>query len=197
MPNSPVPRKFPDGPAATGKPPDVRTFPVPGASRPRLRRNGRFGSIRSAMNGKPQPISIGADGVDAEKIVGEILARVAERRAQGAYDDETAARAERNNILTMKDDEEFLDRYLACLRQVVPVDINDFPIVERRSFFAPLSKAVKKVLWKLLKFYTFRLWSQQNQTNGVLLAAIETMHRRHKAETDALKARIAALENKG
>ena len=149
------------------------------------------------MNERTPAISIGADGVDAEKIVSEILARVAEKRAQGAYDDETVARAERNNILTMKDDEEFLDRYLACLRQVVPVDINDFPIVERRSFFAPLSKAVKKVLWKLLKFYTFRLWSQQNQTNGVLLAAVETMHRRHKTEIEALKARIAELEKRG
>lgn len=146
------------------------------------------------MNGQSPILSIGADGVDAEKIVGEILARVAEKRAQGAYDDEAVARAERNNLFSMKDDEEFLDRYLSCLRQVVPVDINDFPIVERRSLFAPLSKAVKKVLWKLLKFYTFRLWSQQNQTNGVLLAALETMHRRHKAEVDGLKARIEALE---
>ena len=148
------------------------------------------------MNGQPPIISIGADGVDAKKIVEEILARVAEKRAQGAYDDETVARAERNNLFSLKDDEEFLDRYLLCLRQVVPVDINDFPIVERRSRFAPVSKAVKKVLWKLLKFYTYRLWSQQNQTNGVLLAAIETMHRRHKDEVAALKARIAALEAK-
>ena len=149
------------------------------------------------MNEEPKPaIVIGADGVDAKAIVDEILARVAEKRAQGAYDDETVARAERYNLLSMKDDEEFLDRYLACLRQVVTVDINDFPIGERRSPIAPLSKAVKKVLWKLLKFYTYRLWSQQNQTNGILLAAIETMHRRHKEEVAALKARIAALEAK-
>ena len=149
------------------------------------------------MNEQPKPaISIGADGVDAKKIVEEILASVAEKRARGEYDDETVARAERNNIFSMKDDEEFLDRYLACLRQVVPVDINDFPIVERRSALAPLSKAVKKVLWKLLKFYTYRLWSQQNQTNGVLLGVIETMHRRHREEIEALKARIAALEAK-
>ena len=147
------------------------------------------------MNEQPKPaISIGADGVDAKAIVDEILARVAEKRAQGAYDDETVARAERNNIFSMKDDEEFLDRYLACLRQVVTVDINDFPIVERRSPLAPLAKAVKKVLWKLLKFYTYRLWSQQNQTNGVLLAALETMHRRHKEEVAALEARLAKLE---
>ena len=146
------------------------------------------------MNGQPPIISIGADGVDAKKVVDEILARVAEKRAQGDYDDETVARAERNNLLSMKNDEEFLDRYLACLRQVVSVDINDFPISERRSALAPLSKAVKKILWKLLKFYTYRLWSQQNQTNGVLLAAIETMHRRHKEEIAALQARLDKLE---
>ena len=148
------------------------------------------------MNEPTSGIRIGADGVDAEKIVEEIRARVAEKRAQGAYDDETAARAERYNLLSMKDDEEFLDRYLSCLRQVVAVDINDFPIVERRSLFAPLSRAVKKVLWKLLKFYTYRLWSQQNQTNGVLLAAIEIMDRRHRKEVADLKARIEALESR-
>ncbi len=148
------------------------------------------------MNGQPPIISIGADGIDAKAVVDEILARVAEKRERGEYDDETVARAEKNNLLSMKDDEEFLDRYVACLRQVVPVDINDFPIAERRSLFAPLSKAVKKVLWKLLKFYTYRLWSQQNQTNGVLLGVIETMHRRHREEVEALKARISALEAK-
>ena len=89
------------------------------------------------MNGQPPIISIGADGVDAKAVVDEILARVAEKRAQGEYDDKTVARAERNNLFSMKDDEEFLDRYLACLRQVVPVDINDFPIAERRSRSSP------------------------------------------------------------
>ena len=148
------------------------------------------------MNDELPAISIGADGIDARKLEEEILAAVAAKRAAGVYDDDIARRAERNNLLTLKDDAEFMERYLACLRQIVPVDINDFEILERRSAFAPLSKALKKVIWKLLKFYTFRLWSQQNQTNGVLLAAIEIMDRRHKKELAALEARIAALEAK-
>lgn len=139
-------------------------------------------------------IQIGADGIDVHALEAEILASVAQKRAQGAYDDALVARAERNNILTMKDDEAFLEQYLACLRQIVPVDINDFEILERRSRLAPLMKALKKVIWKLLKFYTYRLWSQQNQTNNVLLAAIEIMNRRHEAELKALKDRIAKLE---
>ena len=141
-------------------------------------------------------IRIGADGIDVHRIEEEILASVAEKRARGVYDDAAVARAERNNLLTLKDDESFMERYLLCLRQIVPVDINDFEILERRSRLAPLSKALKKVIWKLLKFYTFRLWSQQNQTNNVLLAAIEIMDRRHKKEVADLKARIEALEGK-
>ena len=152
----------------------------------------------AAMNDETtQPaIRIGADGIDVHRIEEQILASVAEKRARGVYDDAAVARAERNNLLTLKDDESFMERYLLCLRQIVPVDINDFEILERRSRLAPLSKALKKVIWKLLKFYTFRLWSQQNQTNNVLLAAIEIMDRRHKKEVADLKARIEALEGK-
>ena len=150
------------------------------------------------MNDEPtQPaIRIGADGIDVHRIEEQILASVAEKRARGVYDDAAVARAERNNLLTLKDDESFMERYLLCLRQIVPVDINDFEILERRSRLAPLSKAVKRTIWKLLKFYTYRLWSQQNQTNDVLLAAIEIMDRRHKKEVAELKARIEALESR-
>ena len=152
----------------------------------------------AAMNDETtQPaIRIGADGIDVHRIEEEILASVAKKRAAGVYDDDIVARAERNNLLTLKDDETFMEQYLVCLRQIVPVDINDFEILERRSRLAPLSKALKKVIWKLLKFYTFRLWSQQNQTNNVLLAAIEIMDRRHKKEVADLKARIEALESR-
>lgn len=150
------------------------------------------------MNDEPtQPaIRIGADGIDVHKIEEEILAAVADKRAQGLYDENLAARAEKNNLLTIKDDETFMEQYLVCLRQIVPVDINDFEILERRSRFAPISKAIKKVVWKMLKFYTYRLWSQQNQTNNVLLAAIEIMDRRHRKEIADLKTRIEELEKK-
>ena len=149
------------------------------------------------MNETTQPaIAIGADGIDVHRLEEEILAAVADKRARGVYDDDVVARAERNNILTLQDDEEFMEQYLACLRQIVPVDINDFDIVERRGALAPVLVRLKKAIWKLLKFYTYRLWSQQNQTNDVLLAAIEIMDRRHKKEVAELKARIEALESR-
>lgn len=142
----------------------------------------------------PPAIQIGADGIDVHALEERILDTVADKRAAGVYDDEVVARAERNNVLLLQDDAEFMDQYLACLGQIVPVDINDFEIPERRGRLAPVLVRLKKGIWKLLKFYTYRLWSQQNQTNAVLLAAIEIMQRRHKAEISELNERMAALE---
>ena len=104
------------------------------------------------------------------------------------------ARAERNNLLTLKDDASFMEQYLLCLRQIVAVDINDFEIIEKRGRVAPALVRLKKAIWKLLKFYTFRLWSQQNQTYALLLAAVEIMETRHRREIAGLRERIAKLE---
>ncbi len=148
------------------------------------------------MNSQKTSVSIGADGIDAQQIVSQILEEVDRKRQAGVYDEARVARAERNNLLTLKDDATFMEQYILCLRQIVPVDINDFEIIEKRSRVAPLIVKLKKTIWKLLKFYTFRLWSQQNQTNALLLAAIEIMESRHKREVSELKARIDKLEEK-
>lgn len=139
-------------------------------------------------------IQIGAPGLDVERIVEQIREQVARKRAEGAYDDPDIARAERHNLLNLKDDDEFLQRYLACLRQTVMVDINDFEIVERRARFSHLLVALKRTLWKLLRFYTFRLWSQQNQVNNMLLAALDVTESRFRDRVRKLEARIAELE---
>lgn len=141
-------------------------------------------------------MTIGADGIDVAKIVAELQARVAEKRAQGAYDDARVARAEKHNLLNLQDDDTFLDHYLTCLRQIVPVDINDFEIFERRPRFAKFFVRLKKGIWGLLRFYTFRLWSQQNQTNAVLLAAIEMLNTRNANRIRALEQRVAELEGR-
>lgn len=139
-------------------------------------------------------VDLHADGVDADAIVQALRERVAENRRKGLYDDPAVERAERYNLLNLQDDEAFMERYLACLRHVVSVDINDFTIFERRARFSRLLVAFKTVIWKLLRFYTYRLWSQQNEINGVLLAAIEIGENRARLRMEALEARIAALE---
>jgi hypothetical protein len=141
-------------------------------------------------------LEMGAPGVDTAKIVEEIQATVARKTDEGVYADARIAKAERTNLVNLRNEKEFLEFYLKCLRDSVFVDISDFKIHERRRFFAPLLVALKTVIWKLLKFYTYRLWSQQNQVNGLLVTAIEGLDEQYGTKIKQLEQRIAELEKR-
>lgn len=137
---------------------------------------------------------VGAEGVDVESIVADVQAAVEEKARQGAYDDPRLARAERANLLNLEGAEDLPGWYLDALADSVQVDINDFEIRERRARFGGLLVALKRLIWKLLRFYTYRLWSQQNQVNGLLFAAIEATENRYHEKIAELEKRVAELE---
>ncbi len=139
---------------------------------------------------------IGAAGIDAKAIVERIRATVADKMERGLYTDARVGRAEFTNLESLKSEDDFLSFYLECLRDAVFIDINDFEIIERRATFSGLLRGLKYAIWKLLKFYTYRLWSQQNQVNGLLLAAIENTENSSREKIKSLEARIADLETK-
>ena len=144
-----------------------------------------------------QPLfQIGADGIDADAIVSEIRASVEQKVRDGLLPDPAAARAERHNLAYLRDQDSLMEYYMACLREAVYVDINDFEIRERRRFGSGALKALKTTLWKLLKFYTYRLWSQQNQANGLLVAAVDGVDQKLSRKVTEQEARIQALEEK-
>ena len=82
------------------------------------------------------------------------------------------------------------------MREAVFVDISDFEIYERRKMFGGVLVAFKRLCWKILKFYTYRLWSQQNRANGLLLGAIEGIENRYRERITELEKRISELEQK-
>ena len=139
-------------------------------------------------------ISVGADGVDTRQVVAEIQAEVDENIQSGVYADAAVARAERLNLAPGRTDGAFLEYYLKCLPDAVVVDIGDYDIRERRARFAPLLIRLKRAIWNLLKFYTYRLWSQQNQANGMIAAAIEGLQEQHRLQMERLEQRIRKLE---
>ena len=139
---------------------------------------------------------IGAPGIDTARLMAEIEQRVARKAEEGAYADARIARAERTNLLNLRNDEEFLGFFLKCLREAAFVDINDFDIRERRSAAAPFLVRLKKTIWKLLKFYTYRLWSQQNTVNGLLVTGVESLDEKYRDQIKQLEARVAELEKR-
>ncbi|HIE10802.1 MAG TPA: hypothetical protein EYP62_04255 [Kiritimatiellae bacterium] len=141
-------------------------------------------------------IQIGAEGVDAARIVKEIRERVRQKRAAGAYADPVVARAERLNLVGLDAGSEFMDLYLDALRGACLVDIGDFPIEERRTLLAPMLVPLKRLIWKLLRFYTFRLWSQQNQVNSLLATGVEAVFRNQGQKIAELEKRIEELSQR-
>lgn len=140
------------------------------------------------------PVEINAPGINVEKLMAEIEQTVERKAAEGAYADARIARAERANLMNLRKDEDFVGFYLRTLHEAVFVDINDFTIRERRSALAPALVALKKTIWKLLKFYTYRLWSQQNSVNGLLVTGIGCLNEQYNNKIEKLEARIAHLE---
>ena len=141
-------------------------------------------------------LSIGAPGLDVARLVADLQATVDRKARDGAYADARVARAEKTNLVHLRGSDDFLTFYLACLRDAVFVDISDFEIRERRRFFGPVLVGLKTVLWKLLKFYTYRLWSQQNQINGLVITALEGLEEQSAARLAVLEKRLAELEQK-
>lgn len=136
---------------------------------------------------------VSAGGVDVDRIMSDIESAVASKMDAGVYRDARVARAERTNLANLKDDESFVRFYLECLRNSVFIDIGDFEIRERRRAGA-LLVALKKVIWNLLKFYTYRLWSQQNQVNGMLVTAVEGIDQKYRNRLEDVERRLARLE---
>ena len=139
-------------------------------------------------------LSIGAPGLDVARLVADLQATVDRKARDGAYADARVARAEKTNLVNLRGSDDFITFYLACLRDAVFVDISDFDIRERRRIAGPLLVALKKTIWKLLKFYTYRLWSQQNQVNGLVITALEGLEEQSAARIAALEKRIVELE---
>lgn len=141
-------------------------------------------------------VRIGAEGVDVEALVQEVREEVSRKRREGVYTDARIGRAERHNLMYMADSEELLKFYLSCLKDGVHVDINDFTIEDRRAGWKGRGLVkMKTVIWKLLKFYTFRMWHQQNQINALLVTALESSYQQSEKKIAALEKRIAELES--
>ena len=142
--------------------------------------------------------NIGSDiqNINAEDIVAQIKQKVEQNMEDGIYQDPTIAVAEKHRLINVKGIEDFTPYFMSCLKASINIDINDFEIVEKRSKFGKVLVKYKTLIWKSLKFYTYRLWSQQNYVNSLLLSALETVEQNHRIKLESLEKRIEELKAK-
>jgi hypothetical protein len=136
------------------------------------------------------------ENINAEDIVAQVQKKVEQNMDDGIYQDPMIAAAEKHRLINVKGIEDFTPYFMSCLKASINIDINDFEIVEKRSKFSKVLIKVKTIIWKSLKFYTYRMWSQQNYVNSLLLSALETVEQNHRIQIEALEKRIEELEKK-
>ena len=114
---------------------------------------------------KEKLFEIGADGINVEEIMTKIRERIEEKKKAGVYDQYDLSGISRLELENIASEEEFLNYYTEILQRTCDINIADFPIVNEGGVLGRIEVIVKKILWKLLKFYTYRLFTQQKEFN--------------------------------
>lgn len=121
---------------------------------------------------------IKSEGIDVKEIMNEIEKRVEEKKQQGVYDKYNLEAITELKIEELKEEREFLDYYLRALKRSWDVDINDFEILPKGGILGRPLVLFKKLIWKCLKFYTYRLFSQQREFNSQVVAVLEGINKK-------------------
>jgi hypothetical protein len=147
---------------------------------------GEGGQIkgRAVMSEKFQ---IGASGVDTRKIMEEIERRVDKKRSAGVYDRYDLSKIAALELKNVKNEADFLTYSLKVIQQTWDINLGDFPIYSKGGILGKPMVLLKKVIWKFLKFYTYRLFSQQKEFNCQVVNAINSLNRKVDTELAALK----------
>ena len=123
-----------------------------------------------------QSFEIKSEGIDVERIMAEIDERIARKKKEGLYDKYDLKGIHDLEVKQLSDDREFLDYYLNVIRQTHDIDIGDFPIYSKGGVLGKPAVLLKKIIWNLLKFYTYRLFSQQKEFNAQITNAVISLN---------------------
>lgn len=137
----------------------------------------------------PETFEIKTPGIDVEAIMGRIRERVEEKRRSGIYDRYNLCAATALEMDNLRSDEAYLDYYLKTIWRAADVDLGDFEIYSKTFLVGRPVVYLKKIIWKLLKFYTFRLFSQQKDFNARMASIAQGLDAKYER-------RLAALEEK-
>lgn len=125
-----------------------------------------------------ETFEIKTPGVDVKEIMREIEARVEEKKAQGIYEKYNLRQVAQLEMENIKDETQYLQWLLKVLDRSWDVDIGDPQIVNKGGIFGKPEVWLKKIIWHLMKFYTYRLFSQQKEFNSQVVIALGLLSKR-------------------
>ena len=134
---------------------------------------------------------INTPGIDVEAIIATIRERVEEKQQAGVYDQYNISPAVALEIDNLKTDQAYLDYYMSTIWRAADIDLGDFPIHSKTPIMGRPVVLLKKIIWKLLKFYTFRLFSQQKDFNVKMASIVHGLEMKYEQRFAALEEKLA------
>lgn len=123
-------------------------------------------------------MNISSQGIDVEKIMHEIKERVEKKKKEGVYNKYNLNELVIKDAEQLKTEKDFLNYYLELIQHTCDINIGDFDIPSKGGFFGrPLAK-FKRLIWVIMRFYTYRLFSQQKEFNFQLVNTIMSLNKR-------------------
>lgn len=123
-------------------------------------------------------MKIQAQGIDIDKIMDGIKATIEKKKREGVYDKYNLDQLVVKDIEQLKTEKDFLDYYLELIQHTCDIDIGDFEIPSKGGIFGKPMAKFKRIIWVMLRFYTYRLFSQQKEFNFQLVNTIMSLNKR-------------------
>ncbi len=134
------------------------------------------------------------DRPELEEVMRTIRERVEEKRRRGVYDRYNLKAIEALEAETIRADAGEPERYLRDIWITADIDLGDFEIQNKGGFLGLPVVWLKKIIWKLLKFYTFRLFSQQKSFNARTAFILREMNQKFEERLKALEDKTVSGE---
>lgn len=134
--------------------------------------------------------------LDLQSIEKTIEERIAKKQKNGIYDNFNTLNGEGYDFLKISNNREFIDYYLNVIKRSWEIDVNDFEIPRKKGIKGKLELILKKIIWKCLKFYTYRIFTQQIEFNSQIKNTVAGIHAEFTPRIKQLEEEIALLKSK-
>ena len=135
-----------------------------------------------------------AEGIDVNRIMQEIKQQVVRKKHDGFYNTYDLSDLAKINVQEIRDDEEFFQYYMKVIQHSWDINIGTYPIPSKGGILGKPMVWLKKAIWHMLKFYTYRLFSQQKDYNAQVANVLQSLNTQMVAKCDALHDRVKKLE---
>jgi len=129
-----------------------------------------------------------------EELCEEVEKAILEKEQKGVYDQFDITELVDFDVLSIKHESQFLEYYLKAIKRSWAIDINDFEIPAKPGISGYGERIFKKIIWHCLKFYTYRLFSQQREFNSQATHTLIALHEDYNRQIEELKSRLDQLK---